>query len=236
MPQDIKSWWNPHLLAGVEGVEVTNFWWLIMLLVMMEGRGVILGPLFLDLAADGFLPFIQKVFINPLPWGRQSIMKRCTWTASHANSNIHMTLIIHEMLRKKGKATHHNRKTKQHNKICPRQLFFKEKAASGGTRTHDCPLSSHQLSYRGSSAGLESHIQYKATKAPQPKHHKPDKHVNSKLVCACSTHFPSVLKAEHPISCLCVLYGLARWVAFLFLLASVIYPHFSSCITHWARW
>ena len=37
-------------------------------------------------------------------------------------------LIIHEMLRKKGKATQHNRKTKQHNTTRPRQLFFKEKS------------------------------------------------------------------------------------------------------------
>ena len=65
-------------------------------------------------------------------------------------------LIIHEMLRKKDKATEHNRKTKQHNTTRPRQLFFKEKTASGGIRTHDRPLarrSSYQLSYRGSSVG-----------------------------------------------------------------------------------
>ena len=41
------------------------------------------------------------------------------------------------MLRKKGKATQHNRKTKQHNTTRPRQYFSKKKAASGGTRTHD---------------------------------------------------------------------------------------------------
>ena len=44
----------------------------------------------------------------------------------------------------------------QHNTTRPRQLFFKEKTASGGIRTHDRPLarrSSYQLSYRGSSAG-----------------------------------------------------------------------------------
>ena len=34
-------------------------------------------------------------------------------------------LISHEMLRKKGKAT-------QHDRTCPRQLFFKEKTASVG--------------------------------------------------------------------------------------------------------
>ena len=50
---------------------------------------------------------------------------------------IHDFLIIHEMLRKKGKATQHNRKTKQHNTTRPRQYFSKKKAASGGTRTHD---------------------------------------------------------------------------------------------------
>ena len=38
---------------------------------------------------------------------------------------------IHEMLRKKGKATQHNRKTKQHNTTRPRQLFFKEKSCLG---------------------------------------------------------------------------------------------------------
>ena len=66
-------------------------------------------------------------------------------------------LIIHEMLREKDKATtEHNRKTQQHNTTRPRQLFFKEKTASGGIRTHDRPLarrSSYQLSYRGSSVG-----------------------------------------------------------------------------------
>ena len=39
------------------------------------------------------------------------------------------------MLRKKGKATQHNRKTKQHNTTRPRQYFSKKKAASGGTCT-----------------------------------------------------------------------------------------------------
>ena len=65
---------------------------------------------------------------------------------------------LREMLiERQGKATQHNRKTKQHNTTRPRQLFFKEKiAASGGTRTHDRPLArrrSYQLSYRGSSVG-----------------------------------------------------------------------------------
>ena len=48
-------------------------------------------------------------------------------------SQVHecMTLIIHEMLRKKGKATQHNRKAKQHKSP---KAFFKEKlAASSGT-------------------------------------------------------------------------------------------------------
>ena len=45
-------------------------------------------------------------------------------------------LIIHEMLRKKDKATQHNRKTKQHNS--PKAVI--EKTASGGIRTHN-----HQL-------------------------------------------------------------------------------------------
>ena len=41
-------------------------------------------------------------------------------------------------LERQGKATQHNRKTKQHNTTRPRQLFFKEKlAALGGIRTHD---------------------------------------------------------------------------------------------------
>ena len=41
-------------------------------------------------------------------------------------------------LERQGKATQHNRKTKQHNITHPKQLFFKEKlAASGGTRIHD---------------------------------------------------------------------------------------------------
>ena len=34
---------------------------------------------------------------------------------SNVLCDMHMTLIIHEMLSKKGKATQHNRKTKQHN-------------------------------------------------------------------------------------------------------------------------
>ena len=84
-------------------------------------------------------------------------------------------------LERKSKATQHNRK---HNTTRPKQLFFKEKiAASGGTQTHDRPLArrrSYQLSHRV--AGLESHIQYEATKAPQPKYHKPDKQVNYNLV------------------------------------------------------
>ena len=56
-------------------------------------------------------------------------------------------LIIHEVLRRKDKATQHN---------SPKAVFFKEKAASGGTRTHDRPLArrrSYQLSYRGNSPG-----------------------------------------------------------------------------------
>ena len=57
--------------------------------------------------------------------------------------------------RKKDNATQHNRKTKQHNTTRPRQLFFKEKTASGG------------ITEAAQLAGLESHIQYKATKAPQ---------------------------------------------------------------------
>ena len=74
----------------------------------------------------------------------------------HVHAHIHDFLIIHEMLRKKGKATQHNRKTKQHNTTRPRQYFSKKKAASGGTRTHDRLLArrrSYQLSYRGNSAG-----------------------------------------------------------------------------------
>ena len=74
-------------------------------------------------------------------------------------------LIIHEMLRKKGKATQHNRKTKQHNTTRPRQLFFKEKiAASGGTRTHDRPLArqrSYQLSYRGSMYSIQVYVHHR---------------------------------------------------------------------------
>ena len=42
-------------------------------------------------------------------------------------TGMYMTLIIHEMLRKKGKATQNKRKTKQHNTTRPRQLFFKKK-------------------------------------------------------------------------------------------------------------
>ena len=45
---------------------------------------------------------------------------------------IYMTfLIIHDMLRKKGKATQRNRKTKQHNTTRPKQSFFKEKSCLG---------------------------------------------------------------------------------------------------------
>ena len=70
-------------------------------------------------------------------------------------------------LERQGKATQHNRKTKQHNTTRPKQSFFKEKlAASGGTQTHDHLLPrqhSYQLSYQGSSAGW-TRITYKATK------------------------------------------------------------------------
>ena len=45
---------------------------------------------------------------------------------------IHDFLIIHEMLRKKGKATQHNRKTKQHNTTCPRQYFQSKKLPQVG--------------------------------------------------------------------------------------------------------
>ena len=80
-----------------------------------------------------------------------------TCTYAITLEHLYMTfLIIHEMLRKKGKATQHNRKTKQHNTTRPRQFFSKKKAASGGTQTHDRPLArrrSYQLSYRGNSAG-----------------------------------------------------------------------------------
>ena len=51
-------------------------------------------------------------------------------------------LIIHEMLRKKDKATQHS---------SPKAVIFKEKYA-GGIRTHDYPLArchSYQLSYQG---------------------------------------------------------------------------------------
>ena len=55
------------------------------------------------------------------------------------------------MLRKKGKATQHNRKTNQHN-TPPKAGIFQRKTALGGIRTHDCPLARrrYQLSYRGS--------------------------------------------------------------------------------------
>ena len=61
-------------------------------------------------------------------------------------------LIIHEMRRKKDKATQQKDKATQHN--LPKAV--KEKTVSGGIRTHDHPLArrcSYQLSYRGSSAG-----------------------------------------------------------------------------------
>ena len=72
--------------------------------------------------------------------------------------------------RKKERQGNTTQQTKQHNTTRPRQLFFKEKTASGGIRTHDRPLarrSSYQLSCLAQLAGLESHIQYKATKATQ---------------------------------------------------------------------
>ena len=56
-------------------------------------------------------------------------------------------IIIHEMLREKDKATEHNRKTKQQNTTRPRQLFFKEKTASGGIQTHDRPLARRSALY-----------------------------------------------------------------------------------------
>ena len=70
---------------------------------------------------------------------------------------MYMTLIIHEMLRKTRQVntTQQKDKATQHN--LPKQIFFQEKlAASGGTQTHDHPLSrqhSNYLSYRGSSVG-----------------------------------------------------------------------------------
>ena len=57
-------------------------------------------------------------------FGRQSIYLSI-------NTKIH-DLIIHEVLSEgQGKATQHNRKTKQHNTTRPKKLFFL--AASGGT-------------------------------------------------------------------------------------------------------
>ena len=68
-----------------------------------------------------------------------------------------------EMLRKKGKKTQHNRKTKQHN--MPETVIFQGKIASSGQpmTVHflgdaltNCATEAAQL------AELESHIQYKA--------------------------------------------------------------------------
>ena len=39
---------------------------------------------------------------------------------------IYKTIMVHEMPRKKSKATQHNRKTKQHNTTRPRHYFSKE--------------------------------------------------------------------------------------------------------------
>ena len=47
-----------------------------------------------------------------------------------------MTLIIHEMLRKKGKATQHNRKTEQCNTTQLTQGSYFSKKKLAGTRVH----------------------------------------------------------------------------------------------------
>ena len=87
--------------------------------------------------------------------------------------------------RRQGNTTQQKEKATQHNTTRPRQLFSKKKTALGGIRTHDHVLARRTLlptELAAQLAGLESHIQYKATKATQPKHHKPDKLVNSNLV------------------------------------------------------
>ena len=46
---------------------------------------------------------------------------------SHALLHTYYTCTFDQILRKKGKATQHNRKTKQYNTTRPRQVFFKDK-------------------------------------------------------------------------------------------------------------
>ena len=78
-------------------------------------------------------------------------INRWTWYKGEGRGNQtskdtkHHTKYIHDLNHlwnawKKGKATQHNRKTKQHNKTRPRQLFSKKETASGRIQTHDRAL------------------------------------------------------------------------------------------------
>ena len=86
-------------------------------------------------------------------------------------------LIIHEMLRK---ARQHNTTEKQSNttQLTWGSYFFER--LRWHKHTIVCLLGvalTIWATVAAQLAGLESHIQYKATKSPQTKHHKPDKHV-----------------------------------------------------------
>ena len=106
----------------------------------------------------------------------------------HGTSRLHKVihdLMIHEMLRKKGKATQHNRKTKQHNTTRAIQLFFKEKNClrwDSNLRLSTCYIGVALTNWATEATQLHGWARITCTyttKAPQPKHHKPDKQVNS---------------------------------------------------------
>ena len=85
---------------------------------------------------------------------------------------MYMTLIIHE-IRKKDKATQHN---------SPKAVIFLRKAQLAGLKSH-------------------IHVKYKATKAPQTKHHKPETYTSRFILDLSCASSPSILNTlEVPLT------------------------------------
>ena len=78
-------------------------------------------------------------WVKDLWWYQLSPHIQCPNSHPHVHVLLFFSCIwLSTQWERQVKATQHNRKTKQHNTTCPRQVFFKEKlAASGGTWTHN---------------------------------------------------------------------------------------------------
>ena len=87
------------------------------------------------------------------------------------------------------KARQHNTTERQSNttQLAQGSIFQRKKLPRVGLEPTTVRLLGNALTNFATEAtqlaGLKSHIQYKTTKAPQPKHHKPDELVNSNLTC-----------------------------------------------------